>query len=49
MKKLPILLLLLGLAAPAFALPHPVAASFARGAQFEVAGYDASKIAYRTK
>ena len=45
MKKLPILLLLLGLAAPAFALPHPVAASFARGAQFEVAGYDASKSA----
>ena len=43
MKKLPILLLLLGLAAPAFALPHPVAASFARGAQFEVAGYDASR------
>ena len=45
MKKLPVLLLLLGFAAPAFALPHPVAASFARGAQFEVAGYDASKSA----
>ena len=40
-------LLLLALAALALparaALPHPVAASYARGAQFEVAGYDASK------
>ena len=32
-------------ASPAWALPHPVAASFARGALFEVAGYDASKSA----
>ena len=32
-------------ASSAWALPRPVAASFARGAQFEVAGYDASKSA----
>ena len=38
------LLALAALALPArAALPHPVAASYARGAQFEVAGYDASK------
>ena len=30
-------------ASSSWALPHPVAASFARGAQLEVAGYDASK------
>ena len=39
-----LLLALVALALPArAALPHPVAASYARGAQFEVAGYDASK------
>ena len=42
MKKLPVLLLLLGLAAPAFALPHPEA-SYNWGALLEVSGYDASK------
>ena len=39
-----LLLALVALALPArAALPPPVAASYARGAQFEVAGYDASK------
>ena len=37
------LLSLAALAAPALALPGPASATFAKGAQFEVAGYDASK------
>ena len=46
MKKILSLLALCYLAAPcALALPRPVVASYARGAQFEVAGYDASKSA----
>ena len=44
MKRL-LPLLSLALAAPAFALPRPVVASYARGAQFEVSGYDDSKSA----
>ena len=43
-QKCAVLCLVAALAAPLFAdLPRPVAASYARGAQFEVAGYDADK------
>ena len=42
MKTKALLLALLALALPAFALPRPNAASFAWGAQFSVSGYSGS-------